>query len=66
MKLRGIELRRVSMPLVSPFRTSFGTETERDVLLVKAVAPTTPRAGASASRWTSRSTRPSTSTARRT
>ncbi|GAA4981962.1 O-succinylbenzoate synthase [Nonomuraea thailandensis] len=37
MKLRGIELRRVSMPLVSPFRTSFGTQTERDVLLLKAV-----------------------------
>ncbi|MFV0320573.1 MAG: o-succinylbenzoate synthase [Microbacterium sp.] len=25
------------MPLVSPFRTSFGTQTERDILLVKAV-----------------------------
>ncbi|GAA4557413.1 o-succinylbenzoate synthase [Planotetraspora kaengkrachanensis] len=37
MKLRGIELRRVSMPLVSPFRTSFGTQTERDILLIKVV-----------------------------
>ncbi|MEV4297505.1 o-succinylbenzoate synthase [Microbispora rosea] len=37
MKLRGIELRRVSMPLVSPFRTSFGTQTKRDILLLKAV-----------------------------
>ncbi|MCK2215356.1 o-succinylbenzoate synthase [Actinomadura sp. ATCC 31491] len=37
MKLRGVELRRVSMPLVSPFRTSFGTQNERDVLLLKAV-----------------------------
>jgi O-succinylbenzoate synthase len=27
------------MPLVAPFRTSFGTETERDVLLVRAVTP---------------------------
>ena len=27
------------MPLVSPFRTSFGTETERDVLMVKALTP---------------------------
>lgn len=26
------------MPLVTPFRTSFGTQTERDILLVKAVA----------------------------
>ncbi|MET0673001.1 MAG: o-succinylbenzoate synthase [Microbacterium pygmaeum] len=37
MKLEGFELRRVAMPLVSPFRTSFGTQTERDILLVKAV-----------------------------
>jgi O-succinylbenzoate synthase len=37
VKLAGIELRRVAMPLVAPFRTSFGTEFDRDVLLVKAV-----------------------------
>jgi O-succinylbenzoate synthase len=37
MKLDGIELRRVAMPLVTPFRTSFGTETARDVLLVRVV-----------------------------
>ncbi|BCJ48866.1 o-succinylbenzoate synthase [Actinoplanes sp. NBRC 14428] len=37
MKLEGIELRRVAMPLVSPFRTSFGTETTRDVLLLRVV-----------------------------
>jgi O-succinylbenzoate synthase len=34
MKLSGVELRRIRMPLVSPFRTSFATETEREVLLV--------------------------------
>ncbi|WP_181871220.1 o-succinylbenzoate synthase [Sphaerisporangium album] len=39
MKITGFELRRVAMPLVAPFRTSFGTETERDVLLVRAVTP---------------------------
>ena len=39
MKLTGFELRRVAMPLVAPFRTSFGVETERDVLLVRAVTP---------------------------
>jgi O-succinylbenzoate synthase len=39
VKLAGIELRRVAMPLVTPFRTSFGTEHERDVLLVRAVGP---------------------------
>jgi O-succinylbenzoate synthase len=37
MKLTGFELRRISIPLVSPFRTSFGVETGRDVLLVRAV-----------------------------
>jgi o-succinylbenzoate synthase len=37
MKLTGVELRRIQMPLVSPFRTSFGTETRRDVLLLRAV-----------------------------
>jgi o-succinylbenzoate synthase len=30
-----VELRRISMPLVAPFRTSFGSQTERDVLLVR-------------------------------
>ncbi|WP_438354303.1 o-succinylbenzoate synthase [Microbacterium sp. CJ88] len=37
MNIEGFELRRVAMPLVSPFRTSFGTQTARDILLVKAV-----------------------------
>jgi o-succinylbenzoate synthase len=37
VKLEGFELRRVAMPLVSPFRTSFGTQTDRDILLIKAV-----------------------------
>jgi o-succinylbenzoate synthase len=35
MKLRQVELRRIRLPLVSPFRTSFGTEQARDILLVK-------------------------------
>jgi O-succinylbenzoate synthase len=39
MKLEAVELRRLRVPLVSPFRTSFGVETERDVLLVKAITP---------------------------
>jgi O-succinylbenzoate synthase len=37
MKLHGFELRRVAMPLVSPFRTSFSTQTARDILLVRAL-----------------------------
>ncbi|MFC4913782.1 o-succinylbenzoate synthase [Actinomadura gamaensis] len=39
MKIDGIELRRIAMPLVAPFRTSFGVETARDVLLVRVVTP---------------------------
>ncbi|MDN3353652.1 o-succinylbenzoate synthase [Actinomadura sp. DC4] len=37
MKLEGIELRRIAMPLVAPFRTSFGTQTTKDALLLRAV-----------------------------
>ena len=37
MKLTDVELRRISMPLVAPFRTSFGTETARDILLVRVI-----------------------------
>ncbi|HEU5159392.1 MAG TPA: o-succinylbenzoate synthase [Streptosporangiaceae bacterium] len=37
MKLVHVELRRIAMPLVAPFRTSFGTETARDILLVHVV-----------------------------
>ena len=35
---RSIELRRIALPLVSPFRTSFGTETARDILLIRVEA----------------------------
>lgn len=37
MKLAGVELRRIEMPLVAPFRTSFGVEKVRDILLLRAV-----------------------------
>lgn len=37
MKISAIELHRVGMPLVRPFVTSFGRETERDVLLVHVI-----------------------------
>jgi O-succinylbenzoate synthase len=30
-----VELRRIGLPLVAPFRTSFGSQTERDILLVR-------------------------------
>ncbi|MFN2537873.1 MAG: o-succinylbenzoate synthase, partial [Mycobacteriales bacterium] len=39
MKLESVELLRLQLPLVSPFRTSFGTETVRDVLLVHVTTP---------------------------
>ncbi len=35
MKIERVELRRIRLPLVAPFRTSFGTETARDILLVR-------------------------------
>lgn len=38
MKLEGVELRRIAMPLVAPFRTSFGTELDREAVLVRVVA----------------------------
>ncbi|MGH9118295.1 MAG: o-succinylbenzoate synthase [Acidimicrobiales bacterium] len=39
MKLSEVELRRVRLPLVAPFRTSFGVQHERDALLVKVTTP---------------------------
>ena len=33
-----IDLVRVQLPLVTPFRTSFGVQTERDALLVRVAA----------------------------
>lgn len=38
MNLVGVEAIRIAMPLVSPFRTSFGTEHARDVLLLRVLA----------------------------
>jgi O-succinylbenzoate synthase len=37
MRLEAVELRRIRMPLVAPFRTSSGTEAVRDVLLLRAI-----------------------------
>ena len=39
MKISAVELRRVALPLVSPFRTSFDTQTEKDALLVRVLTP---------------------------
>lgn len=39
MRLERVVLRRLAMPLVSPFRTSFGVEDTRDVLLVQVEGP---------------------------
>ena len=39
MKIDSFEIRRVQMPLVSPFRTSFGIETEREMLVVRVRTP---------------------------
>jgi O-succinylbenzoate synthase len=37
MKLEAVELRRIRISLVAPFETSFGTQSERDILILKAV-----------------------------
>ena len=37
MKLEAVELRRIRISLVAPFETSFGVQSERDILLVKAI-----------------------------
>jgi len=39
VKLTAVELRRITLPLVAPFRTSFGTETTKQALLVRAITP---------------------------
>src|SRR3989449_4534134 len=37
MKIESVELRLIKLSLVAPFETSFGVQTERDVLLLKAI-----------------------------
>ena len=37
MKLTEVELRVIELPLVRPFRTSFGTQSSRQVLMVKVI-----------------------------
>jgi O-succinylbenzoate synthase len=39
VKLTAVELRRISLPLVAPFRTSFGTEVTKQALLVRVITP---------------------------
>ena len=36
-RLEAVELRRIHLSLVAPFETSFGVQTERDILLLKAI-----------------------------
>ena len=38
LDVEAVELVRIRMPLVAPFRTSFGTQTERDVLLLRVLS----------------------------
>jgi len=37
MRLQAVEMRRIHLSLVAPFETSFGVQTERDILLMKAI-----------------------------
>ena len=65
--LERVELRRIAMPLVAPFRTSFGSQTARDILLVRCelAAADGRRTEGWGDAWPSaiRATPPSTSTA---
>jgi o-succinylbenzoate synthase len=38
MKIKAIELRRIALPLVAPFETSFGVQTNRDALLLRVIS----------------------------
>src|SRR5262249_14495921 len=37
MKIDAVVLRRISIPMITPFRVSFGVEHQRDILLVRVV-----------------------------
>src|SRR5215472_272214 len=37
MKIEAVDLRRISIPMIAPFRVSFGVEHQRDILLVRVV-----------------------------
>ncbi|MDQ6688607.1 MAG: o-succinylbenzoate synthase [Actinomycetota bacterium] len=39
MRIEAFEIRRVRLPLVAPFRTSFGTQVDRELLLLRARTP---------------------------
>lgn len=49
IEIETVALRRIALPLVVPFRTSFGVERERDILLVELHART--ETGASVTGW---------------
>ena len=38
MKIEAVDLRRISIPMIAPFRVSFGVEHQRDILLARVVA----------------------------
>jgi O-succinylbenzoate synthase len=38
IRIQAVELRRIELPLVTPFETSFGTWAHRDILLVRVIA----------------------------
>ena len=41
MKIEAVDLRRISIPMIAPFRVSFGVEHQRDILLVRVVGTET-------------------------
>ncbi len=65
MRIERVALRRITLPLVSPFRTSLGIEYDKPALLVQVSTPDA-EGGASASPGRTPATPRSTSTASRT
>jgi O-succinylbenzoate synthase len=37
MKIEAVDLRRINIPMIAPFRVSFGVEHDRDILLVRVI-----------------------------
>ena len=64
MRIESVELLRLQIPLVAPFRTSLGTEHHRDILLVHVVGDRRRGMGRVRGVRRARFTRPSTPTAR--
>ena len=60
MTIDALRLHSLQMPLVRPFRTSFGTQHVRDVMLVEAIDSDGAQGWGESSPWVGRAITPST------